>query len=429
MVRFIISRSKSKRNFIHFSIFSVIIIDTIRYLSFNQVKFSYGNTIIAFLAYISIVFILSMLIEKKYRKQRSGLNILFKIWLFYASFGVIRGLFEANNYYDYRFLFLFACPYIFVCMFFYLGQNIDFAKKLIFTYLKKYIILIFIIGFLTYTFSKPAFSRLVIPCSLLLVFTPYFKKNWLLIIFSIMVISIISNPSFRTNIIKSVLSILILSGYYFKLYNSFLLKIIFVSGIALPLILLWFGLFGGFNIFQSFVETETIEVRSTNNELQEQNTDTRTFLYNEVITDVIKNKSLLFGKSPSQGYNSPYFKERVKGSGGYHNGKRYRCEVNFLNILLYYGLFGVVLYVLVLLRIAYLGLFKSNNILAKMLGLIFITRYVLSFLEEHTQYDTNFLFFWLIAGFVSSKAFRELSDNQLKLWFSGKIKLIELKYK
>ncbi|MNU07373.1 hypothetical protein D3C72_2529360 [compost metagenome] len=42
-----------------------------------------------------------------------------------------------------------------------------------------------------------------------------------------------------------------------------------------------------------------------------------------------------------------------------------------------------------------------------------------SFVEEFTQYDMNFYFFWLAIGLASSNEFRSMNDNELKNWFKG----------
>jgi hypothetical protein len=52
-----------------------------------------------------------------------------------------------------------------------------------------------------------------------------------------------------------------------------------------------------------------------------------------------------------------------------------------------------------------------------MLGLVIASRWMLSFIEEYTQYDLNFFFFWLIMGLVSTAAFRKLNDEEVQNFF------------
>ena len=121
----------------------------------------------------------------------------------------------------------------------------------------------------------------------------------------------------------------------------------------------------------------------------------------------------MFGSGASGKYSTI----RFENAGGGINGLRYRCEVHFLNIFLYFGLVGVISYTLLLFIVCYHGIYNSNNILAKMLSLLIASRFLLSFIEEFTQYDMNFFFFWLIVGLVSSKQFRSMSDQQVKSFF------------
>jgi hypothetical protein len=100
------------------------------------------------------------------------------------------------------------------------------------------------------------------------------------------------------------------------------------------------------------------------------------------------------------------------------HGERFGSEVGFLNILLYSGFVGVILYALLLFIVSRNAIFYSNNWLSKMLGLVIISRWVLFFLEEFTQLDLNFYFLWLIIGLVSTKQFREISDERVGIYFS-----------
>ena len=101
---------------------------------------------------------------------------------------------------------------------------------------------------------------------------------------------------------------------------------------------------------------------------------------------------------------------------GDHRG-RYGAEVGFLNILLYSGIIGVILYLLMLLTASYYAIFHSNNFLSKMLGLLLAGRWITFFIEEFTNFDLNNVFIWIIIGMVSCIEFRALSDDDLKLFF------------
>ena len=117
----------------------------------------------------------------------------------------------------------------------------------------------------------------------------------------------------------------------------------------------------------------------------------------------------MFGEGGAGKYKSKYL--------GDINGWRYGSEVGILNILLYDGIIGVMIYFLLLFAVSFIAIYRSNNYLSKLLGLFIASRFLLSFIEEFTQYDMNFYFFWIAVGMVSSSHFRKISDEQLKKYF------------
>jgi hypothetical protein len=138
--------------------------------------------------------------------------------------------------------------------------------------------------------------------------------------------------------------------------------------------------------------------------------DTRTFLYFEVMSSVHKSGNLLMGNSASGSYYSHWFFDL----GGAMKGKRFGSEVGILNIFLYDGIIGVIIYFFLLFSISFIAIRNSNNDLSKMLGLLIASRWMLSFVEEYTDYDLNFYFFWLIMGLVSTTSFRMMNNKQMK---------------
>jgi hypothetical protein len=104
------------------------------------------------------------------------------------------------------------------------------------------------------------------------------------------------------------------------------------------------------------------------------------------------------------------------------NGRniRYGCEVGILNTLLMNGIVGIVIYFLLLSVVSFTAINKSNNMLAKMLGLFITFRWTYSFVEEFTNYDLNFYFFWIAVGFVSSESFRNMTDEEIIDYFKLK---------
>ena len=92
-----------------------------------------------------------------------------------------------------------------------------------------------------------------------------------------------------------------------------------------------------------------------------------------------------------------------------------------MNVYIKYGLIGVLIYFFVVYKITDNALRHSKSNLVKLLALLLAMRWPLMFIEEFTQYDLNFAFFWLFMGFISSNRVLSFNDTQLKELFKRKI--------
>ena len=402
--------------FILFALVAVIIVDFFRLLSWVQ----FFNT--KYSTYISILLIyLSLLIIAYVAYKGSmfpgipvSIKNLFYVWLIWNVINIIRGVFLANDYWDWKFLFFTSIGFSLISLVFFIGNNVYFVWAIFYFYIRWIFLFGFLLIPLTLTTNEELYSRLMIPISFFILIIPYIQTKWKLLIIIVAITSIFIVIGFRTNIIKITLSISLLSLFYVKNFiRQYWIRLAHFILFFGPLFLLVSGLTGYFNILSEFSKNEEIVV--TDNYGREQNLmgDTRTFLYEEVLGSMGNLSNWMIGKSASGSYSSKFF----INNGGAMNGKRYRCEINILNILLYHGIIGVVIYFLLLFTVSFYAINYSNNILSKMLGLTIASRWSLSFIEEFTQYDLNFFFFWLIIGLVSSSFFRKLSDKELEKFF------------
>ena len=170
---------------------------------------------------------------------------------------------------------------------------------------------------------------------------------------------------------------------------------------------------GTFNVFAEISDSKELAI--TTNEVSGETLggDSRTFLYVEVLQSIKNNGNFIFGSGMGTGYESFL----IDVSNGTYNNKRYTSEVGILNNLLQTGLIGVLIYFIVLFKVSYTAISQSSNMLSKILGLYISFRWLLYFIEEFTQYDLNFYFFWLAIGLVSSGKFRTMNDKQIKNLF------------
>jgi O-antigen ligase len=252
------------------------------------------------------------------------------------------------------------------------------------------------------------FSYLVLPITLLIFYIPYSDLKTKLLYILIALASAVLAIEFRANFMRIGVGLFIVLLYYGKVFENRLFKIalkpVQVLTFVLPVFLLYLGITGQFNIFSDLF---TSAVMTTNvNGDENLAADTRTFLYYEVFRSLINEEAFIFGLGASGSYESYSFSYLV-------DNRRYASETGFLNVLLNMGIVGVVSYFFVLYSASYYALFRSNNSLAKMIGLFLIFRWVLFFVEDMTAYGVSMYFLWISIGLCYSNRFRNLTDADL----------------
>lgn len=136
--------------------------------------------------------------------------------------------------------------------------------------------------------------------------------------------------------------------------------------------------------------------------------DTRTFLYFEVINDLIRTGNLLLGKGSSGTYFSLYFQQT-----GHDSDTRLTVEVGFLAYLLKGGLVAAVLNIVLFLYSSYLAVYKSSSRYAVWIGFMLMTHLLILFVENLVALNIYNVCIWLFVGLAFSKHFRDLDDNQI----------------
>lgn len=397
------------KNAIIFPILALTIADSLNYISWSgSASGTLLNSVIAVFRY-SALFVLISIYNKIDRKYDLPANIflIMNTLLVWQVATLAKGIITAKDYWDWRFLLFDSSLFLFIPLTFYIGRTILWFKTICaFTvkYLFKYGFIIIPLALVT---NRELYSRLMISISIIIILIPYFDRKWRMLILIVAVASIAVEPGFRTNIIKTAASLGILCTYYFRKRISVrLMRIAFLTLFLLPVFFTLLAYVSGYNIFAEVLsEDNTIEYTSEG-EVQNLAADTRTFLYQEVFTSLIDNQTLVTGEGASGKYKSAWFNE--------HGTGRFASEVGFLNIILYSGIIGIAIYAIFLITVAYYALYRSNNWLSKMLGVMIGIRWLLCFIEEFTQFDLNFFFFWLVLGLLSSNKFRSLNDSEVK---------------
>jgi hypothetical protein len=344
-------------------------------------------------------------------------SVLFKLVLLWNVITIIRGIFLAHDYWDWKFLFLTSALFLLIPLAFFIGKSMSLTQAMV-HYVTGYL---FLFGFFAIPIglatNQQLYSRLMIPVSFFIVMIPYLKTRYKLLVLIVSLTSILVVIDFRTNILKIGIAYLILSTWYLRRYIAlYWFKILHVLAFVAPLVLLYLGVSGIYNIFSKASENDSYIVKAHKADIGEDESltaDTRTFIYVEVFKTLAADESWLIGKSAVGQYKTESFDDLAT------RNERFGSEVGFLNTMLYSGIIGVLLYMLLLFVVSHNAIYHSNNWLSKMLGLVIMSRWVLFFLEEFTQFDLNFYFLWIIIGLVSSKQFRAMTDAQIAWYFSN----------
>jgi hypothetical protein len=406
--------------FIFYILLATVVTDSIRRLANSGFIISGDQTYYSAVLNYSVLIIMIYSARKRQLKNivPKPIGMLFKLWLIINIVNLFRSFFVAYDYWDWKYLMLSGFSFALIPLAFFYGINLKYVKT-IFRYVLKFL---FLFGFLIIPVALATdpqlYPRLMIMVSFFILFIPYLKPKYKLLIIIVAVASILVALGFRTNAIRILFSLLILISWYFREHiKTIWLGVTRTAILIIPVLLLFLAVFSNYNIFRevsSGYQGYNIEAEWVESGMRNIVDDTRTFLYVEVLTQLEYNNEWILGESSVGSYKSNVF---INSTGGSIGNERSETEVGFLNILLKYGLLGIAAYFLLLYCVSKYAIFDSNNYLSKMIGLTIVFRWTLMFVEEYTQFDLNFFFFWVMVGLVSSNSFREMTDSEIIGYF------------
>lgn len=395
----------------------VILITLISVQGFLRINFS--SLTISWLVDFSIIFIIFLYKKKLSNKisifiNRVDLNII-TIYFAWVIFNSIRGAFIINNYWELKQL-ITGILSLSLPIFLYPFTN---ARILNITlkYWFKYAIILFII--LTPFLMKGAYHLFLAPLFLISCFLPILPKKWKIICVTLLVTMLFIDLSARSQVIKSGIVLLFACGIYaHRFIPNNVIKIIHGAFYIIPIVLLYLGISGTFNIFEdlSSYQGKYVEKKVENGEFVEEDlsTDTRTFIYVEVIESALKHNYIICGRTPARGNDTIFFEDNDMIKTG--KNERFMNETCHTNIFTWLGLIGVVLYSLLYFRASYLSIYKSNNIYIKFLGLFIAFRWAYGWIEDVNNFNILGISIWMLIAMGLSNEFRLMNNKDFKKW-------------
>ncbi|MET7030074.1 hypothetical protein [Sediminicola luteus] len=379
-----------------------------------------GNTTIWWAVFI-LILIAFVLAKNKFYDKVNDSNIIFiKLYLFWNIVCIVRGLFVAQDYWEWKFLTQTSIVLLLPLSIF-ISTNTFVVQTIVGQWIKY----VFPAFFIFYFFMHAeAVGHYLIPVSFLLLFFPFLNSKWKILAVSIVMVVLASNLGARSNVIKFMVPIALSLLYYFKsLINIRLISLARIILLGLPIVFLVLALTNTFNVFKmsEYIEGNyKLENKSTPNGGREDLTsDTRTFLYIEVINSALKYDYVWLGRTPARGNESPSFGPQIDKDLKTKKMERHSNEVSILNIFTWTGIVGVLLYFFVFFKASFLAIKKSNSWFMKLLGIYISFRWAYAWVEDFSTFNLSYLFLWITIGMCFSTAFREMTDLELKNWVRG----------
>ena len=409
------------RNFLPISIV------LLTFVSVNQwSKVPIGNTTMMWVLY---AFIIGMFYYEKERRKlafnKDGYWIV-AAYLIWAVIGIVRGAFVAENYWESKLLisngFIVLFPF---CVYAFYSPYV--VKKTL-----RLWIWVAIPAFFLFFYWVAGISQFYLgPIYLLLCFLPIIHNHkWWVYVMALLGFLLLTYniEDQRSQFLKAAMSFMVMGACYRRRYISDrMLRIAHWTLYVIPVVLLLLGLTGRFNIFETVNEDYKGQYLSSQKneygEYVDMSTDTRTFIYQEVITSAIKNKYVLFGRTPARGNDTYAFgdvADNLKSVKNDYNIKRERGsnEVCFPNIFTWLGLVGMLLYIGIYLMASYQGVYKSRNLYVKLLGVYVAFNFMYGWVENVTNFNILNINYWLMISICLSERFREMSNLRFEMWFN-----------
>lgn len=338
-------------------------------------------------------------------------------YLLWNLFSIARGLFIAETYWDWKGLIENSLTLLLPIIVF-TSSNPETTQSILAYYI-KYALPLFIA--FAFFITTDAYGFYLAPIGFILLFLPLLTKKWKAIVLFFTLIVLLSDLGARSNIIKFIIPILLLSIFYMRFFISKkLIEFIRKFLILTPAIFFTLAIYGLFNIFKldEYIKSDYTETRrDAKGEISEDKltADTRSFLYLEVLQSAYKYNSWWIGRSPARGYESNAFgSDDMSG-----RGERSSNEVGILNVFTWTGIIGVFLYFLVFYQASFLAVNRSSNIFSQILGLFIAFRWAYAWVEDTNVFNLNYFMLWLMIGLGFSKSFREMTNEEIRKWARG----------
>ncbi len=368
-----------------------------------------------------LLFILFVIIfiKKLFNKNdfdKIGLFLVI-ILLFWFIIGFFRAISDVNEYFVWKTMFkqLFIALFLMIII---ISSNFEVIKKYLGLYWKFFIPLIVF----SYTIDGTSGQLDYSPFTALMLFFVLLPANKKWILLTIIIFYFLTSIQ-RNDLIKILFcSVTGLSiSYFYRIIPQWSIKLAHLLFLIAPFILLGLAVTERFNIFDmhEYIKGDYTQKVETTEGLVDDDlqADTRTSIFKNVFYTMNKYDAWVLGRNTAFGDDGVDESWGLDESTGLFG--RYGNEVGILDILLWYGLIGVVIYFMIYVRATYLAVYKSRNRFAKSVGIYVAFLWMWSFVWEKPSFDTYFMMGLILLGLCFSKSFRQFTDQEMSIWVKG----------
>lgn len=367
----------------------------------------------------SYVFLLMILLSYKIKRQKNGIHspIYNIIWsyIIYITIINIYGFFIAENYWEFKALITNICKYYSIIVVLWVSRYTN-----IYILYKKGFYIIFFSSIICAAITHSYSFIYAMPFSFTLYILFYginLKNKKTIAIIATLFFCIMTYYNIqRIDIIKLFFIIIIfIIGKKTCANNLLLVKSFSILLIITPLIFLYTSTNNIFNPFKmnEYIKGEYSTTRVENgNEINEDfKADTRTGIYVDIFKTLEEHNNWITGRTPAKGYKCLFIETTDLYAG---ITERSSSEVGILNILLHYGIIGVVLYSCIIIYGIWLALYRSKNSYCKLLGLYMSFFFCISWIWQPPQISLFYIFDMCIIGLCYSPSFRGSTNKKIQ---------------
>lgn len=371
-------------------------------------SFSIGPVVVWWLIYAVLIFGMVYLWDKSFHP------ISLVAWMMVITISCLYGTKFCRDYWDWKLL-ISNFIYYSMCLAIVVANTSDVLQDIL-RFLYKHLWKIFII--LVLFLNSDGISKFLIPYTFLALLYPLLDNKYKKVVWGAFLITIILGYDGRSDILKFLFCILV--GVFANRHDilPYIRKWYWIFYV-LPVALFMLAVNGTFNVFKFGEELKPQEEQTG----KIRTDDTRTVLYEEVLTTAEEQGTVYFGGTPARGYYSNWMIQNQESLydivGELHYGERSETESSVLNVFMHFGVFGLIIYMILFFRASYLGIFKSNNMYVPILGLYVAFRFFFGWVEDFTRFDLNMFFLWAMVGMCYSPFYREMTDDEFYDWFEN----------